>query len=278
MATYRVAVIGWPINHSLSPSMHNAAYAALGMTDWEYEAIAIPPDIVRLSLRELRDHLYVGVNVTVPLKELALPHTRPDERARRIGAVNTVTLSTMESTNTDVSGFMDDLAAHGVEVASRKVLMLGAGGAARAAIFGLNEAGADIRIVNRSTERYDKLVADLGVTAPRLTAAEALDWGPELVVNATSVGMWPNVNEALWPDDVPFPRGVTVYDMVYRPERTRLMAMAEAAGGRAIGGLGMLARQGAAAFKIWTGKDAPVDVMLDAARTVLRARDAVERT
>jgi shikimate dehydrogenase len=248
------------------------------MTDWEYEAIAIPPDIVRLSLRELRDHLYVGVNVTVPLKELALPHTRPDERARRIGAVNTVTLSTMESTNTDVSGFMDDLAAHGVAVAGRRVLMLGAGGAARAAVFGLNEAGADLRIVNRSSERYDKLVADLGVTAPRLTAAEALDWGPELVVNATSLGMWPNVNEALWPEDVPFPRGVTAYDMVYRPERTRLMVMAEAAGGQAIGGLGMLARQGAAAFKIWTGKDAPVDVMLDAARTVLRARDAVERT
>lgn len=278
MATYRVAVIGWPITHSLSPAMHNAAFAALGMTDWEYEAIAIPPDIVRLSLRELRDHHFVGVNVTVPLKELALPHTRPDERAQKIGAVNTITLSNMASTNTDVAGFMDDLAAHGVGVAGQRVLLLGAGGAARAAVFGLHEAGAELAIVNRSEERAAKLVADLGVNAPRLTAAEAADWQPSLIVNATSVGMWPNVDEALWPDDVPLPQGVTVYDMVYRPEKTRFMAMAEAAGGRAIGGLGMLARQGAAAFKIWTGKDAPVDVMLKAARTVLQARDAVEKT
>lgn len=278
MPTYRCAVIGWPITHSLSPAMHNAAYAALGMTDWEYEAIAIPPDIVRLSLRELRDHHFVGVNVTVPLKELALPHTRPDDRAIRIGAVNTVTLSTMQSTNTDVVGFMDDLAAHDVDVAGKRVLVLGAGGAARAAVYGLVEVGADVTIVNRSPERADKLVADLGVSARVLAAADAASLRPDVVVNATSVGMWPNVDASPWPDDLPFPSETIVYDMVYRPEHTRLMAQAEAVGGRAIGGLGMLARQGAAAFKIWTGKDAPVDVMLHAARNVLQARASVDET
>lgn len=278
MATYRCAVIGWPITHSLSPAMHNAAYAALGLTDWEYEAIAIPPDIVRLSLRELRDHLFVGVNVTVPLKELALPHTRPDERARRIGAVNTITLSNMHATNTDVTGFMDDLAAHGVDVAGKQVLLLGSGGAARAAVYGLAEAGADITIAARTPERAQKLVADLEVTARIIDFADVAAASPALIVNTTPAGMWPNVDASPWPDAVPFPSEVTVYDMVYRPERTKLMAQAEASGGRAIGGLGMLARQGAAAFKIWTGKDAPVDVMLSAARTVLQARESVDRT
>lgn len=278
MAKYRVAVIGWPISHSFSPAMHNAAFDALGMTDWEYEAIAIPPDIVRTSLRELRDHHFVGVNVTVPLKELALPHTRPDDRARKIGAVNTITLSNMHATNTDVDGFMGDLAANEVDVAGKRVLLLGSGGAARAAVYGLAEAGAEIVIAARTPERAHKLVADLDVSVPIIAFEDLAAQSPHLVINTTPAGMWPNVDESPWPDTIPFPQGVTVYDMIYRPERTRLMAQAEAAGGRGISGLGMLARQGAAAFKIWTGKDAPIDVMLNAARKVLQARDAVDKT
>src|SRR5690606_18082845 len=126
---------------------------ALGMDNWQYELLPVPPDIVRLALREFRNHGYVGVNVTVPLKELVMPHVRPDERAQAIGAVNTITLRDLSATNTDVPGFMDDLKANGVDVAGKRVIVLGAGGAARAAVYGLAQAGAVIAVVNRTPER-----------------------------------------------------------------------------------------------------------------------------
>ncbi len=268
----RVGVIGYPISHSLSPAMHNAAFAALGMTDWQYELLPVPPDIVRLAIREFRDHGYVGLNVTVPLKEIVLPHVRPDDRARKIGAVNTITLRDLSATNTDVIGFMDDLAARGVTVADKKGMVLGAGGGARAAVYGLAEAGAVIAVVNRTPEKAQRMIADLGVDAMPMTLEAAARGKPDLIVNCTTVGMMPNVDACPWTDDVPFPDGVTVYDMVYRPERTRLLDKAEAHGGRALGGLGMLARQGAAAFEIWTGVQPPIDVMLSAARDILETR------
>ena len=118
------------------------------------------------------------------------------------------------------------------------------------------------------------LTASAGIRSVLVKSlAEAAQDSVSLIVNCTSVGMWPNVDACPWSDDVPFPRGATVYDMVYRPERTQLMAKAEAHGGQAIGGLGMLVRQGAASFKIWTGVDAPVGVMFEAAQAALAARD-----
>jgi shikimate dehydrogenase len=120
------------------------------------------------------------------------------------------------------------------------------------------------------------MLADLQISAGiNNVAVKTLDEAAEteitLIVNSTSVGMWPNVDESPWFEGVPFPKGVTVYDMVYRPQMTRFMGQAEANGGQAISGLGMLVRQGAAAFKIWTGQDAPVDVMYTAAQTVLQS-------
>ena len=265
----KVGVIGWPVEHSLSPVMHNAAFAALGLTDWYYDKIAIPPDIVGLSLRELRDHLYVGINVTVPHKQAVMRYIKLDEQAQRIGAVNTVDFRTNEGTNTDVTGFMEDLAAHGIDVVGQNVIVLGAGGAARAAVYGLAQAGANVAVVNRTLEKAERLVEELGVDAMPMTLERAARGKPALIVNSTSVGMYPKAGESPWPDDVPFPEGVTVYDMVYRPQVTKLMQQAEANGGRAIGGLGMLVRQGVAAFRIWTGQDAPVDVMFSAVQEVL---------
>lgn len=258
----KVGIIGWPIEHSLSPAMQNAAFEALGMTDWHYDKMAIPPDIVGLSLRELRDHGYIGINVTVPHKETVLRYVKADERAQLIGAVNTIDFRTNTATNTDVIGIMDDLSAHGVEVAGQRVIVLGAGGAARAAVYGLAQAGANLAIVNRTLERAEKLIHDLGVDAMPMTLERAARGKASLIVNCTSVGMHPKVDASPWDEDVPFPQGVTLYDMVYRPGITKLMQQVEAAGGHAIGGMGMLARQGAAAFNIWTGRDAPVDVML----------------
>jgi len=267
--TRKVGVVGWPVEHSISPAMHNAAFAALGMTDWLYDRMAIPPDILKLGLREFADHGYIGVNITVPHKEAALALTRPDELAKAVGAVNTIDFRTRVGTNTDVAGFMSDLAAHGVQVEGQRVLLLGAGGAARAAAFGLVRAGAKLAIANRTPERAERLKTGLGIEAVILTMGELADFAPTLIVNSTSAGMSPNLDESPWPDGVPFPPGVTTYDMVYRPRRTRFLAQAEAAGGRAIGGLGMLVRQGAAAFQIWTGAEPPVDVMTRAAEAAL---------
>lgn len=272
---YKVGVIGWPVAHSISPAMHNAAFQALGMTDWSYELLPVPPDIVGYSLRTLRDEGgLVGVNVTVPLKQVVMSYVKPDERARTIGAVNTIDFRDDSGTNTDAVGFIDDLKANGVSLSGARVILLGAGGAARAAVYGLVKAGAQVIVVNRTQQKAQVMLADLTISAgirnaDVKTLDEAAEMDASLIVNSTSVGMWPKVDESPWIDGVPFPKGVTVYDMVYRPERTKLMEQVEAHGGQAIGGLGMLVRQGAAAFTIWTKRDAPVEVMMTAAREAL---------
>lgn len=268
MPTRRVGVIGWPIEHSLSPAMHNAAFKALGL-DWQYEKMAIPPDIVKLSLRELSDAGFVGINVTVPHKQAVMPFVRPDEIAKAVGAVNTIDFRGNVGTNTDVAGFMGDLAAHGVDPAGMKVVVLGAGGAARAAVYGLAKAGAYIVVVNRTPERARELIDSLGVEAIAEGITAVAD--AELIVNCTSAGLAPKVDESPLPDDVNLRPDVIAYDMIYRPAQTRLMRQVEAAGGRAIGGLGMLVRQGAAAFKLWTGVEPPLDVMFAAANEQLQA-------
>ena len=274
----KVGIIGWPVTHSLSPAMHNAAFKALGLHDWSYELAPVPPDIVRQSLRILRDEGgFIGVNVTVPLKEAVMPFVSPDERARAVGAVNTIDFRSNVGTNTDVVGFIDDLRAYKIPLRDKTVIVLGAGGAARAAVYGLAHEGALVLVVNRTMDKADVMLADLGISAGIFdantrTLDEAVEESPSLIVNCTSVGMWPHVDESPWIEGVPFPKGAILYDMVYRPQRTRLMEQVEAHGGQAIGGLGMLVRQGAAAFKIWTGVEPPVEIMLDAARTALVSR------
>ncbi|MBE2184148.1 MAG: shikimate dehydrogenase [Anaerolineae bacterium] len=260
----KVGAIGWPIEHSLSPAMHNAAFQALGMNDWFYDKIAIPPDIVKLSLRELRDHGYIGLNVTVPHKQAVMPFVKADAIAKAIGAVNTIDFRNNTGTNTDCSGFMDDLVANGIHISGEAVIVLGAGGAARAAVYGLSGVGAKVMIVNRTRQRAEDLIADLQVNASVMTYEEAAALPVALIVNATSVGLEPKIHESLWPEDLPLPKDAVIYDMVYRPARTRLMQMAEGQGSRVVGGLGMLVRQGAAAFKLWTGVEPPVEVMFSA--------------
>ncbi len=275
MTEHRVGVIGWPVAHSISPAMHNAAFKALGLNDWQYELAPVPPDIVRQSLRMLRDEGgFIGVNVTVPLKEKVMPFVLPDERARAVGAVNTIDFRSNVGTNTDVVGLIDDLKAHGIPLEGAKVIVLGAGGAARAAVYGLAMAGAKVIVVNRTQQKAQVMLADLTMSAGIRSADvqtldEAAEQNVSLIVNCTSVGLWPNVDASPWIEGVPFPKGVTLYDTVYRPERTLLMEQVEANGGQAIGGLGMLVRQGAAAFTIWTHQEAPVEVMFEAAKEVL---------
>lgn len=274
---HKVGVIGWPVEHSISPQMQTAALLAAGLTDWSYERIAIPPDIVGHSLRTLRDEGgFVGLNVTVPHKQAVLPHVRPDEVARALGAANTIDFRDNSATNTDHIGLIEDLRAHDVALAGTRALVLGAGGSARAAVYGLVQAGAEVTVVNRTRSRAEKMLADLkqaaGISTVKLLALEqAAREGPALVVNCTSLGMWPQTESCPWPDGLAFPQGATAYDLVYRPARTRLMELVEAQGGRAIGGLGMLVRQGAASFEIWTGQTADLCVMSAAAEAALAA-------
>ena len=160
------------------------------------------------------------------------------------------------------------------DLGGERVLVLGAGGAARAAVYGLAHAGAEVALVNRTESRAKALVEHLRVSAGIdgvcvTTLDEAADWGMSLIVNCTSVGLHPHVNQSPWSADLPFPAGVIVYDMVYRPAKTALMRQCVAHGGRAIGGLGMLARQGAIAFELWTGIEPPIDLMQRVLREAL---------
>jgi shikimate dehydrogenase len=196
-----------------------------------------------------------------------------------VGAVNTIDFRTNIGTNTDVQGFIDDLAAHGIDdLSDRKALIIGAGGAARAAVYGLAKAGARIVVINRDRDKADRMLRELSVMpaiAPDWEYAAqwlfAMRGKTPMIVNCTPVGMYPKGGECPWPDEAWFPHELIVYDMVYRPAKTRLMWKAENSQGAAYNGLGMLARQGAAAFRLWTGVEPPVDVMMAAAQAELSA-------
>lgn len=274
MTQKRVGVIGWPIEHSLSPAMHNAAFEALGMQDeWHYDKSAIPPEILKKSLREFMMHGYIGLNVTVPFKQEVVALFRPDAIVKAVGAANTLIFPRNEATNTDVFGLIDDLQAYQIPLEGQTVILLGAGGAARAALYGLAQAGATVLVINRTVEKAQAMIDTMGITTARVvTASEALESNSSLLVNATSVGLSPNTEDSPWERTLPLPNGIVVYDMIYRPAVTALMRQAEAQHLRAINGLGMLVRQGAASFEIWTGRKAPIEVMFDAVEAALLNR------
>lgn len=264
MEQVRVGLIGWPVAHSLSPLLHNAAFQALGMDDWHYELLPTRPEELAQQLQLLAQRGYAGVNVTIPHKEAVLPLVKADALAKCIGAANTIHLPGLSATNTDVSGFLEDLACHEVSVPGTRVAVLGAGGIARAVVYGLSRMGAEVVVVARRPERATQMIADLGAQAVPSTFASLTRHEITLLVNCTPVGMWPHGGACPWPTDVPFPRGVIVYDMVYRPRQTVLMKMAEQCQGRAISGIGTLVRQAALSFSLWTKRSAPYDAMFAA--------------
>jgi len=264
----RVGVLGWPIGHSVSPAMHNAAFAARRM-QWQYTALAVPPERFDAELARLVEREgYRGFNVTIPHKQAAF-HLQGVEAispaAHAIGAVNTLTVQpggALHADNTDWQGFARDLADHATDPAGAVCLVLGSGGSAQAISYALRQgSAASITQISRNPDGRSNAAGygDLARLAP----------GADLVVNCTPLGMSPRVDASPWPDDVPFPPGAVLYDLIYNPPVTRLMRQAEAAGARAIGGLGMLVWQGALSFELWTGRTAPVRVMYDAAAQAL---------
>jgi shikimate dehydrogenase len=278
--TTLVGLIGWPISHSVSPVMHNAAFAALRL-NWRYVPLPVHPARVAEAVAGVRALGLRGVNVTVPHKQAVMPHLdRWSPAAAAIGAVNTIIVGEdgeLLGDNTDAAGFVTDLRANGVDPAGKRVLVVGAGGSARAVVYGLAEAGCEsLVLLNRTVDKAESLLAamrELFPDVPMLArpfpdgvAESAAD--AELIVNCTSLGMSPNLEGLPWDEDVEFAPGQTVYDLVYNPAVTRLLQLASVDGARVIDGLGMLIHQGAIAFERWTGETAPVDVMRRAVNVV----------
>lgn len=285
--TNLVGVIGWPVSHSVSPAMHNAAFADLGL-DWCYVPLPVPTEPAERigeALHGLRALGLRGANVTVPHKQAVMPHLDwLTPAAQAIGAVNTIRVEAdgkLSGDNTDARGFVADLRDHGVDPAGQRALVLGAGGSARAIVFGLAEAGCQsITILNRTVDKAHDLAMDIRAVFPfcRLSGhampdeIAVLAQEAQIIVNCTSLGMTPNVEGLPWDEAVPFRPGQVVYDLVYNPPQTRLLQKAAADGAQAIGGLGMLIWQGAIAFERWTGQLPSVAVMRNAAEAVFAKR------
>lgn len=278
--TTLVGLIGWPVSHSVSPAMHNAAFEEFGL-DWRYVPLPVDPALpgaVGDAARGIRAMGLAGINVTVPHKQAVLPFLdRIAPAAQAMRAVNTIVVEadgSLTGDNTDAPGFIADLRAHDVDPAGLQVLVLGAGGSARAIIYGLAQAGTQrVALANRTVERAQSLLDDLSpyLGDMRTTVIHTADEmrvvaeSVTLIVNCTSLGMTPQIDTTPWPSDALLRADQIVYDLVYNPTETHLLRQAQAAGARPIGGLGMLIWQGALAFERWTGMRAPIAVMRAAA-------------
>jgi len=285
------AVFGDPVEHSLSPVMHNAAYKALGM-DCEYHKFRVTPDDLEVAIKGARAMGFGGVNLTIPLKEKALGIVEPDTMAQAIGAVNTIEFSGdtiadiagitsitgitgIVGHNTDGIGAVKALTTSGVDIPGSRVLILGAGGAARAVAYQLAKDGAMVTIANRTPGRAQELAENVrsvgDASGTGLEELPGLTANADIIINTSSVGMHPDTDRTLVTADMMHSRQV-IFDIVYSPLETRLLMEAKKAGAITIDGIRMLVLQGAESFRIWTGIEPPVGVMEQAVRDVLGSK------
>ena len=274
-------IIGDPIEHTMSPVMHNAAFRQVGV-DYLYVPFKVKQGELAKAIDGVRALNIRGLNVTIPHKVAVIQFLdKLDHLAEKIGAVNTIVNDdgVLTGYNTDGAGFLQALLERGIEPEGKNMVILGAGGASRAISFSLADRGSHLVILNRLLEldwakdlaskisqTFTKEVEALELNRENL--ARALDRA-DIVVNATSVGMTPNIDETPVTSDLLKP-DLTVFDIVYNPIKTRLLREAEAAGARTISGLDMLVWQGALAFEKWTGLKAPVEVMREKVIKVLQ--------
>ncbi len=280
----RAGVIGYPLGHSLSPVIFQAAFDAAGIGA-QYEKWETAPDQLEGRLNALRGDDFLGANVTVPHKEAVVPHLdRLDETAQLIGAVNTIANESGELAgyNTDVAGFARALREDaGFDAKGKRAGIIGAGGAARAVALTLVQAGASIVLLTgRTPKRLDKVVADLRKLEGAGTTITWTHWGDgtfmtvlptcELLVNCTPAGTKASDSEGQSPIDAQWlPEQGIVFDLVYNPPETPLLRSAKERGLKAVSGLGMLVYQAAESFRLWTGQEAPVEKMLETGRAAL---------
>jgi shikimate dehydrogenase len=276
MANKIVGVIGWPITHSLSPVMHNRAFLDLGLSDWAYVPMPVEKARIKEAVVGLRALGFLGANVTVPHKEAVVPYLdKLSDEALAIKAVNTIIVDkdgSLIGHNTDGRGFIADLSEHKIDVKNLSVLILGAGGSARALVHALLSHGCcDIAIVNRTKNKADEIAALFSsagttiVTGSLDSETLSLMATRDLVINTTSLGMAKTLHQMAWDAQIKFSRDQIVYDLIYNPAETALLSHAKHCGARGLNGLGMLVHQGALAFELWTGLKAPIAVMRKAA-------------
>ena len=265
-------IIGDPIEHTMSPVMHNAAFERMGI-DYLYVPFRVKKEQLAKAIEGVRALNIRGLNVTIPHKVAIIPFLDGlDPLAEKIDAVNTIVNDEgiLTGYNTDATGFLQALLERGIEPRGENIVILGAGGASRAISFILAERGSNLVILNRLLELdwaeelaskiskiFKKEVKALELVKENLAAVlEKAD----ILVNATSVGMTPNIDETLVPFNLLKP-SLVVFDIVYNPIKTRLLREAEQAGAKTISGVDMLVWQGALAFEKWTGLKAPIELM-----------------
>lgn len=282
---YSLGLTGYPLHHSLSPRIHSAALRNLGL-EGDYRLYPVE-DAGRLRdlINLMREDNLQGLNVTIPYKNSILPMLdQLTATARTIGAVNTIYSRDEQivGDNTDAAGFLADLDRLGWSQNNGKdkaALVLGAGGSAQAVVYALAQAGWKITIAARRQEQAQGLVETTRAYLEHETAIEKkqlipihLDRDslsklyplPDVIINTTPVGMFPQEDESIWPSDLEFPHSGAIYDLVYNPAETALIKAAKDNGLNATNGLGMLVEQAALSFEIWTGLEAPRDVMRQA--------------
>jgi len=272
----RLYLLGYPVAHSLSPAMQNAAAKALSL-DYEYSLMPVPPAELAMRVAELRNTHVAGFNITIPHKVSVIPLLdEVDETASRVGAVNTVVNvgGRLRGYNTDSVASTRVLREAYGDLSGCRAVILGAGGAARAVAAGLAPHAEQITILARDAAKARALADEMKArTGARLQVAHTDDARAtirraDVLVNATPAGMHPNTDDT--PTDAAnLHAGLLVFDLIYKPEKTRLLREAEAKGARTVGGLGMLVYQGAEALRLWTGQKAPEALMLEVARRAL---------
>ncbi len=274
-----LGLIGWPVSHSLSPKMHNAAFRALKM-DGEYSLCPVEPGsstALEFVLDQVRVGNLAGLNVTIPYKQTVIPLLgRLTPAAAAIGAVNTIYFDQEQlvGDNTDAPGFISDLrkfAGEKFEEQPEKIIVLGAGGSARAVTWALAKDSTPILVAARNIGQAKHLVDSIRLSRDGANL-EAIELSvnalrnqfdhTKLIVNTTPLGMIPNIDLSPWPDELDFPGSAIVYDLIYNPRETRLINRARKKGLRASTGLGMLVEQAALGFEIWTGCKPDRDLML----------------
>ncbi|MBI3006491.1 MAG: shikimate dehydrogenase [Ignavibacteriales bacterium] len=273
-----LAIIGHPVEYSLSPFMHNLAFQTLGM-QCLYSAYDIEPASLREAVNDLRKLGFIGFNVTLPHKESVLSLLDDtDYEAKTIGAVNTVSLQEgrLIGYNTDVFGVLKSLEPLKSSIEGSKVLVLGSGGACRAVLYALKKyfPPSLITVATRSEEKAKAIIASLKIEDARVVHFSLANLSPKefsLIVNATPVGMAPKTDDSPLSPSFEIFKHHIVFDLIYRPLETTLLKRAREAGAKTIGGLEMFINQGAKAFEIWTAEKMPVDEVRKALEEKLKA-------
>ncbi len=266
--TRMIAILGSPVDHSLSPIIHNAAFQHQGL-NFVYVAIEVYPEDLSKAVQSLSVLGFAGANVTIPHKRSVMSYMdQLSEAAQVIGAVNTIICKEGQllGDNTDIEGFLAPLRDR--ELKGMPMTLLGAGGAARAAAYGLLREydPQPLTIVARKTYQAEEILQDFTAFDDQIEISDFKSASNKiresrLVVNATPVGMYPNIEETPWEPKEYFSSEQIVYDLIYRPSKTRLLQEAELCGATVIGGITMLIEQAAAAYRQWTGQDMSVGVV-----------------